>query len=433
MPAWNPERTHEMTDKRFLFLEPLDFTFFRTPRPFFAAEVLTAQGTFPLPQAIYGAIRSMILLDPDHGCRELETFGREGGCKSCAHVADCRIPGLMGTPDHHGSLGLKGPVLARRTDAGRLEAWFSAPRVLVRAGRDLDVLQPAQLPGNDPFSSREKDDLNLAIMVTPHGTEYDKPAGEDHLVSAGGLARILKGQPPERDQVKPLHELFRPEPRVGVALRMGAQGCERTVEPSHLYTVCCHRPAPGTGFLVELDGIEHKDMSWPAVTFLGGERRAAAVHSRIDEAAWLPEPEVTSHRLRLCLITPAIFKNGWAPEWLVNARGPSAGPVSLLERFGGGTARVRLVSAAVGSPVAVGGFQMALLRKKNGFPAQRGPRPIRLAVPAGSTYDIEILNGDTARIAAAISKQGISEQEAEAGFGVTVAGHWEPVAIGGKS
>jgi CRISPR type III-B/RAMP module-associated protein Cmr3 len=422
-----------MTDKRFLFLEPLDFTFFRTPRPFFAAEVLTAQGTFPLPQAIYGAIRSMILLDPDHGCRELETFGRKDGCISCTYASGCRIPGLMGTPDNRGILGLKGPVLARRTDAGRLEAWFPAPRVLVRVGRDLDVLRPAQIPENDPLSDKEADDLNLAILMTPHGTEYEKLAGGDHLVSAGGLTRILKGRPPERNQVKPLKELFCPEPRAGVALRMGAQGCERTVEPSHLYTVCCHRPAPGTGFLVELDGIEHKDMSWPAVTFMGGERRAAAVHSQIDEAAWLPEPEVTSHRLRLCLVTPAIFKTGWVPEWLVNACGPYADPVPLPERLGGGTARVRLVSAVVGPPVAVGGFQMALLRKKNGFPAQRGPRPIRLAVPAGSTYDIEIMKGDATRVAEAVFAQGLSEQESEAGFGVTVVGHWEPVTIGGKS
>jgi CRISPR-associated protein Cmr3 len=413
-----------------VFFEPLDCTFFRTPRPFTAAEVLAAESTFPLPQAVYGAIRSMLLLDPVHGCKALATFG-QGDCDRdgrCEYSGQCRIPALIGTPDRPGRIRVRGPILGRREAGERIEPWYPAPRVIVHAGSALDILQPAQFAGEDPFGDFETDDLGLAMLFAGRSGDFERFGDEDLVISGAGLARLLGGEALRADELRPTWDLFRPEPRVGVALR----GAERTVKPSHLYMAKYHRLTPGTGFLVQVEGLDYGDASsWPQAAFLGGERRAAAVEAGVNAGRWPPAPEITGGRLRLCLLTPAILGGGWVPWWLAASRGWTAEPVSLPGRYGV-DAKVRLVAATVGRPAAVGGYQFALV-KKNGRNRQRGPRPIRLAAPAGSTYDIKVTEGDPAEVASAIREHGLSDCEAEAGFGVTAVGCWNPVEIGGTS
>jgi len=78
---------------------------------------------------------------------------------------------------------------------------------------------------------------------------------------------------------------------------------------------------------------------------------------------------------KLYLATPALFRNGWVPDFLSEAGGEYRGRVGSLE--------LRLVAAAVGKAVPIGGWD--LVRKR--------PRSMRKAVPAGSVYFFEKMDG----------------------------------------
>lgn len=117
----------------------------------------------------------------------------------------------------------------------------------------------------------------------------------------------------------------------------------------------------------------------PFVT-LGGERGLAYLGSA--PGTWPQVPQqlkaavAGARRVRLYLATPGLFADGWKPGWLdtqLVGTPPGAGGV-----------RLRLVAAAVGRKVWVSGWDME----------KDQPKPMRAAVPAGSVYFFEVLDGD---------------------------------------
>lgn len=98
---------------------------------------------------------------------------------------------------------------------------------------------------------------------------------------------------------------------------------------------------------------------------LGGERRIAHVSALADQ--WPQAPQWTPHdnRVRMILLTPAIFRQGWRPD---------------DETLGQGA---KLIAAKVGRPVPVSGWSFK----------DRGPKPTRYMAPAGSVYWIELAQG----------------------------------------
>ncbi|WP_236010992.1 type III-B CRISPR module-associated protein Cmr3 [Alicyclobacillus fructus] len=152
---------------------------------------------------------------------------------------------------------------------------------------------------------------------------------------------------------------------------------------------------------------------------IGGERGLARVlwspANRATPSAWtmsqaLTEPYRRGDLLRLVLLTPCPFRNGWLPQWL-DQRMEGELPGTHL--------RVRLETAIVSRYVPVSGWSLA---------EPRGPKAMRKCVPAGSVYFFTVLEEDAERTIRPLdlwwSTVADDPQDARDGFGTVAAGRW---------
>jgi len=147
---------------------------------------------------------------------------------------------------------------------------------------------------------------------------------------------------------------------------------------------------------------------------LGGNRRLAHWKTAPQFAGLWTCPQKVRDRLkgakRVCLLlaTPALFKNGHLPGWLKENIGSPPGTIDVqLKLFGVLNERWKALA------------RFAL------DPQNRGARPLRRMVPAGSMYFFEVQQGDAALLAD-LWLQSVSdgEQERRDGFGLAVWGIW---------
>jgi CRISPR-associated protein Cmr3 len=143
--------------------------------------------------------------------------------------------------------------------------------------------------------------------------------------------------------------------------------------------------------------------------FLGGERRVAVAEAGTP-ADWPACPDAlkarlaSSAKIRMVLITPAIFSGGWKPGWAGGAPPGTNGP------------KLKLVSACVPRREAVSGWDYE----------KRGPKAVRWLVPAGSVFFFEA-EGDTLPLASSAWLAPVSdnEQDRRDGYGLAVWGIWD--------
>ncbi len=145
----------------------------------------------------------------------------------------------------------------------------------------------------------------------------------------------------------------------------------------------------------------------PAMIRLGGEGKAVQCQSieskEIRQKISIPMPLIVGKRFKLYLATPALFTDGWKPSWMTT---------DYSEHNG---IKIRLLAAAVGKAVPVGGFD---IRKP-------GPKAMRKAVPAGSVYYLELENEtDNTRLEELFHQKSISDiaDSQLQGFGITFVG-----------
>lgn len=140
---------------------------------------------------------------------------------------------------------------------------------------------------------------------------------------------------------------------------------------------------------------------------LGGERRL--VHWRQESSeitGWSCRDPIrnalqATTKVRMILVTPAIFKHGWKPD-LEN------GPLKDCD--------LTLVGASIGRWKAVSGWSLA---------PPRGPKAIRRMVPAGSVFFFEVKQGTAEKFAERwLESVSDNEQEQRDGFGLAIWGTW---------
>ncbi|MDR0867223.1 MAG: type III-B CRISPR module-associated protein Cmr3 [Planctomycetota bacterium] len=142
---------------------------------------------------------------------------------------------------------------------------------------------------------------------------------------------------------------------------------------------------------------------------LGGERRLAHWQtSAPEEPIFPPAPErlknvKTGDKIRMILVTPARFNNGWRPGWLNRDKGLNTIPHTAV--------KVRLVGAAVERWQPVSGWSY-----------QTGePKPTRRLAPAGSVYFFEVEQGGDLSGAWLNS---VGDREQDDGYGLAIFGRW---------
>lgn len=105
-----------------------------------------------------------------------------------------------------------------------------------------------------------------------------------------------------------------------------------------------------------------------------------------------------SRYFKVYFATPAIFKHGWLPRWI----NPDTKEGTFRHKRR--KVRVKLIAAAIGKAVPIGGY------------SKNGPREMHLAIPAGSVYYFELLEGEVQNIEKIFHQKCISDFRHRLGF-----------------
>ncbi len=362
------------------YIEPRAALVFRSGRPFGqGGDAQSLSG--PLPSSLAGAVRTC-----------------------WAEQQGWRLPEMdQDQIDKLQAQSVLGPLLAQRRDNG-VDYLFPRPAdalyLTPEGGKTkLFALQPAALP--------EDAGCDLPAGLRPVWLEANagkgKPAAGPKWWLEKHFYEWLLGIKPDYDDLQqrgwvgPISD-----PRTHVSLEASTQ-------------------AGIDGLLYQTEGVDYRGMAndrvfvfsieehlqVPTLIRLGGEARPSVLQAGA-ELPKVPDGLVNaikqSGRLRLVLLTPAIFDQGWKPEWLDDE----------LEGCVPGTdTRLKLEAAAVPRWEPVSGWDLR----------QGKPKALRRMVPAGAVYWFRLLDGSVQDLwLRHISDQ---EQDRRDGFGLAVPAHWK--------
>ncbi len=141
----------------------------------------------------------------------------------------------------------------------------------------------------------------------------------------------------------------------------------------------------------------------------GGEGRLSRLEKVNLAENTFRKPEKLGNKIKLTLLTPAIFAQGWLPAWL--DKNTLEGTLPHTQT------RVKLRAVAMERWLPVSGWDLA----------ERRPKAMRKAVPAGSVYWFDIDPNKNANDVANVANQSIcdDEQDKRDGFGIVAVAPWK--------
>ena len=355
-------------------INALDTLFFRDGKPFTMGEETWTDAIFPpMPSVIYGALRSAYF---SYNTSEIEN----------ANLSN----------DPTKKLRIKGIYLKIQN-----ELFFPIPLDCVKKKSDkekafvLDIesLSEKEFYSNYPplekilISNNEAENINSGLL--------NKITFEEYLT----LKNIS-----ELYYIK-VDEYMLSEPKIGIARSKKTH----TSEEGKLYRIDMRRMSskwsktlPQKLSIV----VDFEDLSIPekGLLKLGGEGKAVS-YKKIDNNITIGFPEFMendNNQFKIVLSTPTIFKKGWLPDWIDEE--------TLEGKYTG--FKLKLLAAAIGKPVNLGGFDMKAGK----------PKPMYKIVPAGSVYHFELQEGQINKVEQIFYQKAISDVYPEQGFGITYVG-----------
>ena len=358
-----------------LRIEALDTLFFRDGKPFSAGEDSLGGGVFPPhPHTLYGALNTWLALANPALQAELYEAPKWEMRALYFELQQGQAPGFY----------FPMPLdLVMRSDAPQ-----NVDGVLA-----LEGLKPNETHGQTQSSSHS---LPKYLHYYQKEVEVETP---EALVSFQELQRYLREGYAEGQQFmgQAMGPLVRDEPKLGIARDKSS----RTAREGMLYSLNLKRPLKGFSLCVEMDNLpENANFQLPLLK-LGGENKAAYVQA-MQEAESPRLERLKRLRLRgdgaqtlfkIYLASPAIFEQGSCPQF----EGLDA----------------ELIAAAVGKPLAIGGFDLNA----------QAPKAMLKAVPAGSVYYFQTSASPEAVLNYFEGKTSISDYYAQQGFGLFFLGH----------
>lgn len=342
-------------------IDPLDTFFFRDGKPFSMGEDTWADGVFPpYPSMFYGALRSVFFSN------YLDEF------KKANEDAD---------PTNR--LKIKGIFLLREDTV-----YFPLPLDCIRKKNSEKGLFSVLL-------MHELGDVRSSCPTQNVLKSSERVESVDGgLIDLESLKEYLKGTENSFSSILRLADMVSNEPKIGITID------EKTgkAKEGMLYRVDMKR-LENLSFIIDFDGL---DLPERGMMKLGGEGKAASYRKFKSPDLPTESPAVEAKRFKIYLSTPAIFKGGWLPEWIDEN--------SLVGEYEG--LKLRLLTASIGKPIGIGGFDMKA----------RKPKPMYKAVPAGSVYYFDIIKGNYQKAYIAFNQQAISDSNPEQGFGIAYVG-----------
>lgn len=347
-------------------ITPFDTLFFRDGKPFSMGDEVWASGLFPPPPSVlYGALRTSYFASlPDQ-------IGLAAG-----FFASDEQKGQ----DPTRKLQITGFALKHGED----DRYFPVPADLIRTKEKPRPVLLSRTP--NPINSSGK--LREILGTSELSEAY--PTGS--MISFGNMRDYLAERPVNQFTILPPSFFRISESKTGIA-RSSTTG---SAKEGHLYRVEMARMEKKVSFLCEYKNLE-LDTN---LIKLGGEAKAVSIQN--SERNILPTAGGMKNNLfKLYLSTPAIFSQGWLPSWI--------NPETMEGTLPQSQVHVKLIAAAIGKATNLGGFDM----QKRKF------KPMKRAVPAGSTYYFESLQGENPSY---IHGKSISDYLPEQGFGIAFLG-----------
>ena len=374
-----------------LFLQANDTFFFRDGRPFTKGDQFEGYSIFPpLPSTILGALRTAYIAE--HG--NLSAFYAE------------KMAMTIGTPDSLGSISLNGVFLADREST----IYYPIPLDLVVKKNDTDKKLYVLEVGTE--SSNLNSNASLTHLLKWSGTEDVESESKGRLAGIDMTEYLLSAQ--TAFIFRPIEDFIRSEPKIGIERDYRTSAAKDNM----LYRINMSRfqsqflnpnerkALSDLGFVVDYQC----DIELPenGLLKLGGEgksftyKRSCHIADPLaanEDMAALKAAIRSSGAFKLYFATPAIFDQGWLPKWI--DKNTYAAEYSSMS--------FELRTAAVGKPIAIGGWDM----KKN------MPKPTCQAVPAGSVYYFKVSDENCVdTIVNTFHYKNISDHQAKEGFGL---------------
>jgi len=154
--------------------------------------------------------------------------------------------------------------------------------------------------------------------------------------------------------------------------------------------------------VVDFDGL---DLENSGLMRLGGEAKGAT-YKQVENLDIPVVDDISSNIFKLYLLTPAIFENGWYPDWIDKEN-------DFIGEYKG--FKLKLVASAIGKYQSIGGFDIK----------KREPKKMMKAVPMGSVYYFEILEGEKNEVLDVFNLSKISDIKEEEGYGLVMVGDFQ--------
>ncbi|MBX3155226.1 MAG: hypothetical protein KF773_04440 [Deltaproteobacteria bacterium] len=352
-------------------VEPRDPAVFGDGRAVALSNIIRSH-ELPFPPTVAGLARTRAL------------WGEDGRPRDGRDLAAARAEAKQ--------IATRGPFLVELDDAGEIaELLVPGPRDAAWTGPDdrrvRRRLRPQRLP-----EGAATDLSGLELVGTDDPIERDKPIPGLRYWRWSELARWL-ARPADEDvfDAEAMARLGLDHLERELRTHVAIDAAKQTASDGMLFSTEGIRfTAPGRRRLGVLFDCARDDLRTGVVT-LGGERRLATL--RPARSPWSGKPPAIEGSLvRLVLLTPGLFTDGFLP------------------RFGAGA---RVTACIVPRPEVVSGWDMEHGR----------PKPGRRVVPAGSVYWVRVEGDATAWLRERwLQSIADEEQDRRDGFGIVVGG-----------
>ena len=388
-------------------IRAFDTLFFKESRPFEAIGGSELTSLFPPPpRTILGAVRTAI-----GDAKGVNWTAFKNGSDEAKEVRE-----IIGYGDDLGSLSLDGVWLSiakseSLKDEPMFERLFPAP---------LMVLKKMLVDGDEEFERLQigeavQTHMGMAhLPELPKGKVGFKPL-ESCWLTLSGLASVLAGNTPDKQDVWGEGDLFSKESRLGIT----RNNQTRTVEEKMLYQSRHIRPQANLAIDFDISGVPD-DLINERVLRLGAEGRLAGM-MLVDQAkqeTFPSAPKVTNDTcgIVLTLLSPAYFGDQkWKPSEFTLEKGQSSEtkvPVKWHGELSG--MKLTLHAAVIGKAQREGGWNVA----------EHKPRGVQSLIPAGSCFYCTVNDGDIQATIDALHGQFIGQQT-ELGRGRVVCALWK--------
>jgi len=382
----------------FLRVNPFDTLFFSTGRPMVIGVDTWSDALFPpSPSTFYGALRSFLIFN----------FGSLEEFLSGKH----KYTEYLGRPENKKVIGSKLKIKGIYFFEEKSQSiYFLSP---------LDLVEIKEKSSLRTLKLTDKSKLFISRYSLENTLMWK---GKEQVEEATGWLDIInfkKFLKNEKKEFYPLknEEIFEFEHKVGIA----RDRITFTSKEKHLYRIPLVRLKEDVkgeksiekkvSFLIELEEIEN--FPERGIFQLGGEGKAVKFELLKDDPLRGIKNlnfNLENGYFKIYLATPAVFKNGWFPEWIKD---------NFEGEYNG--IKVKLVACALGKPTSIGGWDML----------NRKAKPMRKLVPPGSVYYFKTLSSASSeQIKDTFHLKSISDEfedieYSKEGFGIGILGEVE--------